>query len=765
MLKLMARCCWVLLAGSASLAIAQTVTVRSGNGIVGGRDSSVTFLLGPADTDFSSSFTQADFSDAQHGPAAFIIPPNPLWVPGLSADPNAKWIGTSSSSSSVQGNTALYAISFTIPSTFSSATLTLNYAVDDGLGTVQPGLYLNGQAVCQNLIATTNQFVQEHTLTCTGISALLQVGTNWLYFDDVNATGPAGLLFSATITTTDLGTLPTITKVTNAASYATGPVSPGEIISIFADPSGSYPIGPTPAVGLNSANCPSPCTNVPTTMGGVQVEFLPTGVYAPLTYVSATQINCVVPYEVQGVANLSVEVKYLGQASNAFVLQTAATAPGIFTSNYSGTGTAAMGQYDTSGNYQGINSSSNPASPGWYLTLWVTGEGFIPSTATGSVTSTTTVKPPLGPPTVLIDGLPAGGFYFYYAEANGFVSGLMQVNVQIPTGIRTGQADAISLSIGGNASQNGVTISVGPLSFNPQPSVASLSPSSGTAGSNPLVLTINGSGFIASSTVTFNGILHSASLVNSGQLNITLTASDLATAGGFPVVVSNPSPGGGSSSPVNFSVLTAPVLVPPAPTGLSPGSTVPPGPTVGTLTPTLSWNTSPGATGYTVVIINTVTGNSAPANVSATSVVSPTLTYGDTYEWSVAAFNSSGLGPVAAPVYFTVAAGQTGLTGNWTGAWGSIPTGAFGTMSATLVQTGTALTGSISLSSICFPGGPLSGTVSGNAINATITISGFQLAALDGTVSTDASSINGAYLVTYGSCTGDYGIYTLSRSK
>jgi hypothetical protein len=215
MLRLMARCCWVLLVASASLAIAQTVTVRSGNGSVGGRDSSVTFLLGPANTDFSSSFTQADFSSAQHGPAAFIIPPNPLWVPGLSADPNAKWIGTSSSSSSVQGNTALYAISFTIPSVFSSATLTLNYAVDDGLGTTQPGLFLNGQAVCENLIATTNQFVQEHTLTCTGISALLQVGTNWLYFDDVNAAGPAGLLFSATITTSDLPVPPTISVGSN----------------------------------------------------------------------------------------------------------------------------------------------------------------------------------------------------------------------------------------------------------------------------------------------------------------------------------------------------------------------------------------------------------------------------------------------------------------------------------------------------------------------------------------------------------------------
>ena len=299
--------------------------------------------------------------------------------------------------------------------------------------------------------------------------------------------------------------LPAITKVTNAASYATGAVSPGEIISIFADPSGSHPIGPTPAVPLSSTTCPSPCTNLPTTMGGVQVIFLPQGIAAPLTYVGATQINCVVPYEVQTAgSNLSVEVKYLGQASNAFVLQTAATAPGIFTSNQSGTGTAAMGQTDLNGTYQGVNSSSNPASPGWYLTFYVTGEGFIPSTVTGSVTSTTTVKPPLGPPTVLIDGLPAGGFYFYYAEANGFVSGLMQVNVQIPTGIRTGQADAISLSIGGNTSQNGVTISVGPLSVNPQPSVASLSPSSATAGSNPLVLTINGSGFIASSTVTFN---------------------------------------------------------------------------------------------------------------------------------------------------------------------------------------------------------------------------------------------------------------------
>jgi uncharacterized protein (TIGR03437 family) len=251
--------------------------------------------------------------------------------------------------------------------------------------------------------------------------------------------------------------IPTITKVTNAASFATGAVSPGELISIFANT--SNPIGPTPAVQLSSANCPSPCTNVPTTMGGVQVKFLPQGIFAPLLYVSATQINAVVPYEVQTAGgSVSVEVVYLTQASNAFVLQTTTTAPGIITLNGSGTGTAAMLQYDTSGTYQGINSGSNPAGPGWTLVLFVTGEGSIPSAVTGSVTSTTTVKPLVGPPSVLVDQLPAT--VAYYGEAFGDVSGVMQINVQIPTGIRTSQADSISFTIGGNTSQSGVTVQI-----------------------------------------------------------------------------------------------------------------------------------------------------------------------------------------------------------------------------------------------------------------------------------------------------------------
>jgi trimeric autotransporter adhesin len=249
--------------------------------------------------------------------------------------------------------------------------------------------------------------------------------------------------------------LPSISLVTNAASFATGPVSPGEIISIFANP--STPIGPQTAMKLSNTTCPAPCTDVPTTMGGVQVIFQPGGVAAPLTYVSATQINCVVPYELLGSGSGNVLVKYLGQASTAYPLQYTSTQPGIFTALGTGTGLATVLQYDAQGNYQGQNSSSSPASAGWYLVLYVTGEGMISSPAvTGRVTTITTSVPLLGPPKVVIDNLPSTVPYF--AEADGFVSGLMQVNVIVPAGVHPGQTVPLSLSMNGNSSQSGVVI-------------------------------------------------------------------------------------------------------------------------------------------------------------------------------------------------------------------------------------------------------------------------------------------------------------------
>jgi Big-like domain-containing protein len=91
---------------------------------------------------------------------------------------------------------------------------------------------------------------------------------------------------------------------------------------------------------------------------------------------------------------------------------------------------------------------------------------------------------------------------------------------------------------------------------NPVPSISSLSPTQQAMGSQSQTLTINGTGFISSSAVTYNGTAHTATYVSGTQLTINLTASDMAATGSFPVVVTNPAPGGGSSSPSNFTVTT-----------------------------------------------------------------------------------------------------------------------------------------------------------------------------------------------------------------
>ena len=106
---------------------------------------------------------------------------------------------------------------------------------------------------------------------------------------------------------------------------------------------------------------------------------------------------------------------------------------------------------------------------------------------------------------------------------------------------------------GGGAS-NAVNFTVSSVANNPVPAISSLSPSSAKAGSAAQVLTITGTGFISTSTGTFNGVAHAATFVSSTQLTIMLTASDQATAGSYPVVVTNPAPGGGPSNALNFTV-------------------------------------------------------------------------------------------------------------------------------------------------------------------------------------------------------------------
>jgi hypothetical protein len=155
-----------------------------------------------------------------------------------------------------------------------------------------------------------------------------------------------------------------------------------------------------------------------------------------------------------------------------------------------------------------------------------------------------------------------------------------------------------------------------PPANNPVPSITSLSPSSAPAGTAAQTMTINGSNFVSSSTVTYNGVTHIAIFVTSSQLTIPLTAGDQLTVGSYPVVVTNPAPGGGNSNDVDFAV-TYPV---PAITSLSPTSSL-----VGSAAQTLTINGSNFFSSSTV----TYNGVAHAATFVTSSQLTIKLTAGD----------------------------------------------------------------------------------------------------------------------------------------
>jgi len=94
---------------------------------------------------------------------------------------------------------------------------------------------------------------------------------------------------------------------------------------------------------------------------------------------------------------------------------------------------------------------------------------------------------------------------------------------------------------------------------NPTPTVGSISPSNAPAGALAFTLTVNGSNFLASSTVQWGGSSRATTFVSSSQLKANIGAADLASAAKVAVTVVNPAPGGGASSPATFTVAPATV--------------------------------------------------------------------------------------------------------------------------------------------------------------------------------------------------------------
>jgi hypothetical protein len=107
------------------------------------------------------------------------------------------------------------------------------------------------------------------------------------------------------------------------------------------------------------------------------------------------------------------------------------------------------------------------------------------------------------------------------------------------------------------------------------------------------------------------------------------------------------------------------------------------------------------------------------------------------------------------------------VTGTWTGTWNSSNGINSGSIDATLTQTGSSISGSVSFTgSPCFAGGPISGNVGGANIAAALNAGGIHVTFSAAVSGVGDDMMNGTYsVVSAGACTGDTGTITLTRTS
>jgi xyloglucan-specific exo-beta-1,4-glucanase len=238
--------------------------------------------------------------------------------------------------------------------------------------------------------------------------------------------------------------LPAFTQqgVVNAASYQGQGVSPGELVAAFGQGLGPPSLAYAPLDETGSQS---------TIAQGAQVFF--DGAPAPLIYAASGTVSAVVPFAVSGNASTSVQASYLGVLSLPLVVPVVPAVPGIFTVSAQGTGAGAVLNQDSS-----PNSAFNPAARGDYVSIYATGGGETnPPGVDGLITGLATPLPIL-PVTVQIDGIDAT--VSFAGDAPDIVSGVIQVNAQVPAGVSPGPAVPVVIKVGGYPSQLGVTLAV-----------------------------------------------------------------------------------------------------------------------------------------------------------------------------------------------------------------------------------------------------------------------------------------------------------------
>ncbi len=261
---------------------------------------------------------------------------------------------------------------------------------------------------------------------------------------------------------------------------------------------------------------------------------------------------------------------------------------------------------------------------------------------------------------------------------------------------------------------------------NPVPTITQFVPSTFVTGTAGTSLAVTGTNFVPTTVVQVNGAARSTAFVSPTQVNVILTAADLASSGSLNLLAVNAAPGGGSSAaasvPINNpapgAISLTPVLLP---TGVTTATTVTVNGSNFLPSSTIQVGTAARPTTYvsaTQLTFQLTSADQATAGRLAVSVVTPSPG-GGTSAVAYVTLSAPTLTPVltqVSPTQFIVGSGQstvaaygTNLTASSVVLWNGTPlvtgyaigtfvgTYVVGTVPASLLAT--AGTASITVSS------------------------------------------------------------------
>ena len=367
--------------------------------------------------------------DVSQGSTMYCISPLPGAVGG---DCGSSWIATLVPS---------------VPVSLSPSSLSFTYQIGSGTGPPAQDLALSSNSPLAFSAATTGGSWLSVSPTQKATPATFSVVVNPVGFAPGAYTGSIVLTepivngqqtipVTLTIAPVPMTVSAVPIAVTNDASFATQ-ISPGSIVALFGEG-----IATTTSSGF-----PLP---LPTSSNGTSVTI--NGIFCPLIYVSASQVNLQAPMELQpGTATVVLDNN--GQYFLTTV-QVLTASPGIFTTDYYVNGGVAILQDSATGT---ILDASNPAVPGENVTIYFTGIGPITNNpGTGRAAPLIPLSQSTSAVSVTVNGILAQPSFTGLTP--GF-AGLGQVNFQLPANTPTGNSIPVALIINGVNSKS-VQISV-----------------------------------------------------------------------------------------------------------------------------------------------------------------------------------------------------------------------------------------------------------------------------------------------------------------